>query len=113
MMHHVPHPGEFIREICLEPLNITVTEAARKLGVTRKALSELVNGKTGISTEMALRLSKGFNTTPESWLTQQMNYDLWKAKQRKEKIQVEPLWKGKKASHINHPETHQFNSFKR
>ena len=103
MMHHVPHPGEFIREICLEPLKITVTEAARKLGVTRKALSELINGKTGISTEMALRLAKAFHTTPESWLTQQMNYDLWEARQRKKNIEVEPLWKRKKARSMQHP----------
>jgi len=107
MMHHVPHPGEFIREICLEPLNVTVTEAARKLGVTRKALSELLNGKTGISTEMALRLAKAFNTTPESWLTQQMNYDLWEAQQKKENIEVEPLWKGKKVHSMHHILTHK------
>ena len=107
MMHYVPHPGEFIREICLEPLDITITEAARKLGVTRKALSELINGKTGISTEMALRLAKAFNTTPESWLTQQMNYDLWEAKQKKGNIEVEPLWKGKKIRPIHHSVTHK------
>jgi antitoxin HigA-1 len=104
MMHNTPHPGEFIREICLEPLNLTVTEAARQLGVTRKSLSELLNGKVGISTEMALRLAKAFNTTPESWLTQQMNYDLSEAKQKKEKIEVEvqSLWKGKKVRGIHH-----------
>lgn len=107
MMHRIPHPGEFIREICLEPLDITVTEAARKLGVTRKALSELLNGKTGISTEMALRLAKAFNTTPESWLTQQMNYDLWEARQKQENIEVEPLWKGKKAHNIHHASHHK------
>ena len=110
MMHHVPHPGEFIREICLEPLNVTVTEAARKLGVTRKALSELLNGKTGISTEMALRLAKAFNTTPESWLTQQMNYDLWKAQQVKKNIEVEPLWKGRKAHSMHHSPAHKHSS---
>lgn len=102
MMSHIPHPGEFIREMCLEPLNLTITEAARKLGVTRKALSELLNGKTGISTEMALRLAKAFDTTPESWLTQQMNYNLWEAKQKKEPIEVQPLWKGKKTRTTHH-----------
>lgn len=96
MMYQIPHPGEFIREICLEPLHLTVTEAARKLGVTRKALSELLNGKTGISTEMSLRLAKAFNTTPESWLTQQMHYDLWEARQEKRVLSVEPIWQGKK-----------------
>jgi len=103
-MNNTPHPGEFIREICLKPLDLTVTEAARQLGVTRKALSELLNGKVGISTEMALRLAKAFNTTPESWLTQQMNYDLSVAQQKKEKIEIEvqPLWNGKKARGIHH-----------
>lgn len=104
-MYHTPHPGGFIREVCLEPLNLTVTEAARKLGVTRKALSELLNGKTGISTEMALRLAKAFHTTPESWLTQQMNYDLWEAKQKKVTLAVEPLWRGHKAHGAHHHDT--------
>ena len=101
MMHNVPHPGEFIREVCLEPLNLTVTEAANKLGVSRKALSELLNGKVGISTEMALRLAKAFNTTPESWLTQQMNYDLWKVGKNKNLLLVESLWKGNKRVNSN------------
>ena len=94
MMHNPPHPGEFIREICLEPLGLTVTDAAQKLGVTRKALSELLNGKSGISPLMALRLAKAFNTTPESWLTQQMHYDLWQAKQKIKKLRVRKLWSG-------------------
>lgn len=98
MLHNPPHPGEFIREICLEPLELTVTDAAAKLGVTRKALSELLNGKTGISPLMALRLAKAFNTTAESWLTQQMHYDLWIARQRKEELKVVSLWKKKKVS---------------
>jgi len=75
MHYHPIHPGEFIREICLEPLNLTVTAAADGLGVSRKAFSELLNGKAGISPLMALRLAKAFNTTPESWLEQQMQYD--------------------------------------
>lgn len=82
----IPHPGEFIREIFLEPLNLTVTAAAHKLGISRKTLSVLLNGKSGISIEMALRLAKVLNTTPESWLTQQMHYDLWKAKQKKRRV---------------------------
>ncbi len=82
-MHNPPHPGEIIRELCLEPLGITVTAAARALGVSRKTLSELLNGKAGVSPEMAIRLSIAFNTTPESWLNQQMQYDLWKARSRK------------------------------
>jgi len=90
-MHNPPHPGEVIRELCLEPLGVTVTEAAKKLGVSRKALSELLNGKTGVSPEMALRLSIAFDTTPESWLTQQMHYDLWRAKQRRKDLHVERI----------------------
>jgi antitoxin HigA-1 len=88
MMHNPPHPGEVIRELCLAPLGITVTDAAKALGVSRKALSELLNGKTGISPEMALRLSIAFDTTPESWLTQQMHYDLWQAGRRRKDLHV-------------------------
>jgi addiction module HigA family antidote len=93
MMHNPPHPGEFIREVCLKPLGLTVTKAAEYLNVSRKTLSELLNGKTGISPEMALRLSKAFNTTPESWLSQQMHYDLWKTKQKLKDMHVRVLWK--------------------
>lgn len=82
-MHNPPHPGEVIRELCLEPLGISVTATARALGVSRKALSELLNGKAGISPEMAIRLSIAFDTTAESWLNQQMQYDLWKARGKK------------------------------
>jgi addiction module HigA family antidote len=85
------HPGEVIRELCLEPLGVTVTDAAKALGVSRKALSELLNGRTGISPEMALRLSIAFDTTPESWLTQQMHYDLWQAKKKAKGLKVEKL----------------------
>lgn len=93
MMHNPPHPGETIRQLCLEPLGLTVTEAAKALGVSRKALSELLNGHVGVSPEMALRLSLAFDTTPESWLTQQMQYDLWQASQRRGELHVERLVK--------------------
>jgi addiction module HigA family antidote len=66
----------------LEPLNVKVTDAAKALGVTRNALSELVNGHTGVSTPMALRLGKSFGTTAELWLNMQHNYDLWIARQK-------------------------------
>ncbi len=79
MMHNPPHPGEIIRDLCLEPLELTVTESARALGVSRKTLSELLNGHSGISPEMALRLSKVFGRTAEAWLNLQVQYDLWKA----------------------------------
>ncbi|MCF6267828.1 MAG: HigA family addiction module antitoxin [Desulfuromusa sp.] len=91
MMHNPPHPGKVIRELCLEPLGVTVTAAARSLGVSRKTLSELLNGKSGISPEMAVRLSIAFDTTPESWLTQQMHYDLWRAKQKCQSLHVERI----------------------
>jgi addiction module HigA family antidote len=87
-MHNPPHPGEVVRELCIEPLGLSVTAAAAGLGVSRKALSELLNSKTGISTEMAIRLSKAFGGSPESWLQQQMQYDLWQAKQKAKKIKV-------------------------
>ena len=64
-MHDPPHPGEHVRYDCLEPLGLTVTKAAQILGVSRKALSELVNGRSGISPEMAIRLSKAFGGSPE------------------------------------------------
>ena len=70
-MHNPPHPGEILRELCLEPLEISITEAAEGLGVSRKTLSAILNGRAGISPEMALRLSIAFDTTPESWLNQQ------------------------------------------
>lgn len=91
MMHKPPHPGDVIRKLCIEPLGITITEAAKALGVSRKAISELLNGHTGISPEMAVRLSIAFDTTPESWLTQQMQYDLWRLRQSRKKIRVKHL----------------------
>ena len=79
-MNSPPHPGEVIRELCLEPLNVSVTAAAKSLRVTRKALSELLNGKSGISPSMALRLAIAFDTSPERWLNLQQQYDLYRAR---------------------------------
>ena len=87
-MKSPPHPGEVIRELCLEPAGLSVTRAAKGLGVSRKALSELLNGHSGISLEMAVRLSKAFGGSTESWLTQQMQYDLAQAKRKAESIKV-------------------------
>ena len=87
-MYDPPHPGEAIREFCIEPLGLTVTEAAKGLGVSRKTLSALLNGRFGISPEMAIRLSKAFGGTAESWLIQQAHYDLWQAKQKEKKLKV-------------------------
>ena len=90
-MHNPPHPGEVLKEFCLEPLDLSVTRAAEALGVSRKTLSAILNGRAGISPEMALRLSKAFGTTPESWLNQQMHYDLWATEKQIGKLDVERL----------------------
>ncbi len=87
-MHNPPHPGEVLRELCLEPLGLTVTEAARALGVSRKTLSGILNGRGGISPEMAVRLSAAFDTTAESWMHQQVQYDLWHAERKRKKFGV-------------------------
>ena len=87
-MHNPPHPGEIIKELCLEPLGLSVTDAAKGLGVTRKALSELLNGHTGVSSEMAIRLEQAFGSTAETWLKMQLEYDLWQAKQRAGNLKV-------------------------
>jgi addiction module HigA family antidote len=84
---HPTHPGQFVRLDCLDPLGLTVTEAARVLGVTRQALNNLVNGKSGVSPEMAVRLSKAFGGTPETWLRLQAAYDL--AQIRADEIDVQ------------------------
>ena len=90
-MHNPPHPGEILREFCIEPLGLSVTRAAEALGVSRKTLSAIVNGRAGISPEMAIRLSKAFGTSAESWLNQQAQYDLWRAEQSSEFKEVEKL----------------------
>ena len=88
-MHNPPHPGEIVRYECLEPLGLTVTRAAQGLGITRQALSEIVNEKAGISVEMSIRLSQAFGSTPETWLGMQTAYDLWRARDRVNEIEVE------------------------
>ena len=87
-MHNPPHPGEIIRQLCLEPLDMTVTDAASALGVSRKTLSALLNGRAGISPEMAVRLSIAFGTSSESWMNQQTQYDLWHAEKRRKDLRV-------------------------
>lgn len=90
-MHSPPHPGEVIRKLCLEPLGLSVTKAAKALGVSRNTLSSLLNGETGISPQMAVRLSIAFDTTAESWMNQQVQYDLWQARQRRDELNVTRL----------------------
>ena len=90
-MYNPPHPGEVLQELCLKPLNLTVTETARALGVSRKTLSSILNARAGISPEMAVRLSIAFDTSAESWLNQQLQYDLWRAERNRKRLRVEKL----------------------
>jgi len=90
-MHNPPHPGEILRGLCLEPLGLSVTDAAKALGVSRKTLSAVLNGRAGISPEMAVRLSIAFDTTAESWLNQQIQYDLWLAEKNRKSLRVARL----------------------
>lgn len=83
-----PHPGSAIRHDCLDPLGLTVTQGAKVLGVCRQALNNLVNGRAGISAEMALRLSKAFGGNPETWLHLQMAYDLMQARKTESTLRV-------------------------
>jgi addiction module HigA family antidote len=90
-MHSPPHPGEFIVGIYLEPNGITGRELASKLGVSASTLNRILTGKSGVSPEMALRLSKCLGRSPESWLAMQHNHDLWQARQRIDLSEVERL----------------------
>lgn len=87
-MKNPPHPGRSIRNACLEPLGLSVTEGAKVLGVSRQALNNVVNGKAAISPEMAIRLSKAFGSTAETWLRMQLAYDLARALKDESKIRV-------------------------
>jgi len=90
-MHNPPHPGEIIKSLCLEPLGLSVTEAAEGLDVSRKTLSAIINGRAGISPEMSIRLSIAFGPSAESWLNQQLQYDLWHAEQGRKSLKVVKL----------------------
>ena len=90
-MHSPPHPGEILRSLCLEPLGLKVTNAAKALGVSRKTLSAILNARAGISPEMAVRLSMAFDTTAESWLNLQLQHDLWLAEKRRKSLKVSRL----------------------
>ena len=91
LMHNPPHPGEVLRDLCLEPFGLSVTETANALGVSRKTLSAVLNGRAGISPEMAIRLSIAFDTSAESWLQQQLHFDLWQAEQHRGELDVKKL----------------------
>jgi antitoxin HigA-1 len=88
-MKNPAHPGRIVRHDCLEPLGLSITEGAKILGVTRQALNNVVNGKSGISPEMAIRLSKAFGSTAETWLRMQLAYDLAQARKDEGKIKVQ------------------------
>lgn len=90
-MHNPPHPGEFIAEVYLVPNGISGRELAAKLGVAASTLNRVLNGTSGVSPEMALRLAKCLGRSPESWLAMQHNYDLWQAKRRLDLGDVEKL----------------------
>ena len=90
-MKNPVHPGAIVREECLKPLNMSVTEAARRLGVGRQALSKLVNEKASVSIEMAYRLSKAFGSTPETWLGMQLACDLARSRDLEHKIKVKRI----------------------
>ena len=79
-MVNPPHPGELVKYECLEPLGLSVVEAAEGLGISSEDLSDLINERTGVTLDMAVRLSKAFGSSPETWLGMQMDYDLWQAR---------------------------------
>src|SRR5574342_938233 len=107
-MKNPPHPGEIIRDLCLAPLELTVTQAAQGLGVTRKTLSQLLNGSAGISPEMAVRLSKAFGRSPESWLALQSQYDLAQISRNVKKIKIKPFSKRIERDGYKMPASHAF-----
>lgn len=94
IMHEPLNPGEIVKDELIDATGLSVTEAAEKLGVSRTALSRLLNGHASISPEMALRLSKFFNTSIEMWINLQAQYDTWLISKKTNKIKVKPFYKG-------------------
>ena len=90
-MHNPPHPGEVLNELCIKPVGASITDIAKALDVSRKTLSSIINGRSGISPEMAIRLSIAFDTSAQSWLHQQLQYDLWQAEQHRDQLHVQKL----------------------
>ncbi len=101
MMHNPPHPGEVLKELYFEPLVLSVTETAKNLGVARKTLSSILNGHSGISALMALKLSAAFDTTPESWLELQNQYDLWQESTRTKMPEMKKLFISSQSSDVS------------
>jgi addiction module HigA family antidote len=90
-MHNPPHPGEIIKGLWLDPMGASITQAAKAIGVSRKSLSNIINGRGSITPEMAIRLSIALGPSPESWMGHQVTYDLWLAEQRKKVLNAVPL----------------------
>ncbi len=90
-MYNPPHPGEIIKGLWLEPAKISITAAAKALGVSRKTLSKIINGNGSVTPEMAVRLSIALGASPESWMGHQTTYDLWQVKQHKDELGVQVL----------------------
>jgi addiction module HigA family antidote len=91
MIHEPKHPGQMVKSLCIEPVGISVTEAAKALNVSRPTLSKLLNGHIGISPEMAIRLAIVFNTSDEFWVNLQANYDLWLANKNRKNLHLKIL----------------------
>jgi antitoxin HigA-1 len=91
MIHNPKHPGQLVKSLCLAPLNLSVTDAAKALKISRPNLSRLLNGRIAISPEMAVRLAVVFNTSEELWINLQTGYDLWEAKKSIYKLHLKPL----------------------
>ena len=92
-MYNPPDPGEILKGLWLAPMDVSITDAAKSIGVSRKTLSKIINKKGNITPEMAVRLSISLGSSPESWMGHQTTYDLWKVEQRKEELNAHPIWK--------------------
>ena len=90
-MHNPPHPGEVIKGLWLDPMGISIAEASRSLGISRKTLSKIINGNGSVTPEMAVRLSIALGSSPESWMGHQVTYDLWRVEQHINELHVKPL----------------------
>ncbi len=90
-MHNPPHPGEVIKGLWLDPMDISITAAAKALGISRKTLSKIINGKGSVTPEIATRLSVALGSSPESWMGHQIAYDLWQIEKYKDKLNVTPI----------------------
>ena len=106
-MYNPPHPGEIVRHECLEPLGLTITRAAKGLGVSRNTLSDLVNERSRVSLDMAVRLSKAFGSTTDTWLKLQIAYDLWQVRDRMKTIEVERFRDDQKSTANPEEDSHE------